>query len=141
MKLSILAILFVIVPLTVSASSLEIGGFNGKIAVAAGIDLTQENLSLNIKWYCMQSDWRPMSPTGWVGCGSEYSGEQTIKIDSEGNFSFSAVDVDGPWFRGVFVVQIRIDQMGKELQEIGSYGAEGYLVGAPPVSQLSLIHI
>jgi hypothetical protein len=136
MKLAILAVLSMIIPLTVSASSLEVDGFNGKIIASDDINLADGDFSFNVQWYCVKPAWRPMSSSGWDDCGSEYRGKESIKIDSAGNFSFPGIDVSGPWFRGVFVVQIDLEKNGQKIQDLGAYGGKDYFVPSTPVSRI-----
>ena len=113
---------------------LDIPAFDGKVIAAEGVALAQQDLSLKVKWYCVKSDY--FSTTGWKGCGQEYNGERSVKIDGTGSFSFPKIDVGGPLFSGVFVVGITLNQNGEELQVIGDYCDHGYFANPVPVSKI-----
>jgi hypothetical protein len=112
---------------------LKIQAFDGKVVAFEGINLAQQNLSLNVGWYCVKSDY--FSTTGWKSCGSKYSGTQSVKIDGAGNFSFPKINVKGPLF-GTFVVGVSLNQNGKLLQGLGDYCDGSYFANPDPISQI-----
>jgi hypothetical protein len=112
---------------------LKISAFDGKVIAFEGINFAQQDLSLEVGWYCVKSDY--FSTTGWKDCGSKYSGTQSVKIDGAGNFSFPKINVKGPLL-GTFVVGVSLNQNGKVLQGLGDYCDGGYFANPDPISQI-----
>ena len=88
---------------------------------------------MNVEWDCVKP--YIFSTSGWANCGKKYQGTQSVKIDGAGNFLFPTIKTSGP-FRGVFIVNISLNQNGKMIQKLGNYGGKGYYANSSPVSQI-----